>query len=40
MNSMTYKVDVEKVKSLGIEFTPIETSLRDTVLSLKEKHLV
>ncbi|KAJ0250664.1 Epimerase domain-containing protein [Hirschfeldia incana] len=40
MNSMTYKVDVEKVKSLGVEFTPIETSLRDTVLSLKEKHLV
>lgn len=40
LNSMTYKVNVEKVKSLGIEFTPTETSLRDTVLSLKEKHLV
>ncbi|KAL0732544.1 hypothetical protein Bca4012_008753 [Brassica carinata] len=40
LNSMTYKVNVEKVKSLGIEFTPLETSLRDTVLSLKEKHLV
>ncbi|CAN8294638.1 unnamed protein product [Cochlearia groenlandica] len=31
---------VEKVKCLGIEFTPTETSLRDTVLSLKEKCLV
>lgn len=40
MISMTYKVSVEKVKSLGIEFTPTETSLRDTVLSLKEKCLV
>uniref|UniRef100_M4ES88 NAD-dependent epimerase/dehydratase domain-containing protein n=1 Tax=Brassica campestris TaxID=3711 RepID=M4ES88_BRACM len=40
LNSMAYEVNVEKVKSLGIEFTPTETSLRDTVLSLKEKHLV
>ncbi|CAH2038475.1 unnamed protein product [Thlaspi arvense] len=40
MNSMTYKVSVEKLKSLGIELTPTETSLRDTVLSLKEKCLV
>uniref|UniRef100_A0A1J3GPN8 Tetraketide alpha-pyrone reductase 1 n=1 Tax=Noccaea caerulescens TaxID=107243 RepID=A0A1J3GPN8_NOCCA len=38
--TMTYNVSVEKVKSLGIEFTPTETSLRDTVLSLKEKCLV
>uniref|UniRef100_A0A1J3E711 Tetraketide alpha-pyrone reductase 1 n=1 Tax=Noccaea caerulescens TaxID=107243 RepID=A0A1J3E711_NOCCA len=38
--SKTYKVSVEKVKSLGIEFTPTEISLRDTVLSLKEKCLV
>ncbi|CAN8311664.1 unnamed protein product [Cochlearia groenlandica] len=38
--SVTYKVCVDKVKSLGIEFTPLETSLRDTVLSLKEKCLV
>ncbi|ESQ28370.1 hypothetical protein EUTSA_v10019826mg [Eutrema salsugineum] len=37
---VTYKVCVEKVKSLGIEFTPTETSLRDTVLCLKEKCLV
>ncbi|KAH0913436.1 hypothetical protein HID58_036757 [Brassica napus] len=40
LNPMAYEVNVEKVKSLGIEFTPTETSLRDTVLSLKEKHLV
>ncbi|CAH8384004.1 unnamed protein product [Eruca vesicaria subsp. sativa] len=40
LKSMTYKVNVEKVKSLGIEFTPTETSLRDTVLSLKKKSLV
>jgi nucleoside-diphosphate-sugar epimerase len=38
--SMTYNVSVEKVKGLGIEFTPTATSLRDTVLSLKEKCLV
>ncbi|XP_010490093.1 PREDICTED: cinnamoyl-CoA reductase 1-like [Camelina sativa] len=35
-----YKLSVEKVKSLGIEFTPTEVTLRDTVLSLKEKCLV
>lgn len=40
MISKTYKVSLEKVKSLGMEFTPIETSLRDTVLSLKEKCLM
>ncbi|CAA7047210.1 unnamed protein product [Microthlaspi erraticum] len=38
--SRTYKVSLEKVKSLGIDFTPTETSLRDTVLCLKEKCLV
>ncbi|CAH2066252.1 unnamed protein product [Thlaspi arvense] len=40
LDLVTYKVRVEKVKSLGIELTPMETSLRDTVLSLKEKCLV
>ncbi|CAN8305754.1 unnamed protein product [Cochlearia groenlandica] len=35
-----YEVCVDKVKSLGIEFIPTETSLRDTVLSLKENGLV
>lgn len=39
MNEMTYKVCVEKVKCLGIEFTPIEETLRDTIVSLKEKCL-
>ncbi|XP_056860445.1 phenylacetaldehyde reductase-like isoform X2 [Raphanus sativus] len=36
----TYKVDVGKVKSLGVEFTPPESSLRDTIVSLKEKCLL
>ncbi|VYS45525.1 unnamed protein product [Arabidopsis thaliana] len=41
LNSVTFNVCLDKVKSLGIiEFTPTETSLRDTVLSLKEKCLV
>ncbi|XP_010475786.1 PREDICTED: cinnamoyl-CoA reductase 1 [Camelina sativa] len=41
LNSVTYKTCLEKVKNLGIiELTPTETSLRDTVLSLKEKCLV
>ncbi|EOA37599.1 hypothetical protein CARUB_v10011960mg [Capsella rubella] len=35
-----YKLSVEKAKSLGIEFTPTEATLRDTILSLKEKCLV
>ncbi|XP_010458237.1 PREDICTED: cinnamoyl-CoA reductase 1-like [Camelina sativa] len=35
-----YKLSVEKVKSLGIELTPTEVTIRDTVLSLKEKCLV
>ncbi|PON84853.1 NAD(P)-binding domain containing protein [Trema orientale] len=32
-----YQVSNEKAKSLGINFTPLEVSLRDTVESLKEK---
>ncbi|CAH8387440.1 unnamed protein product [Eruca vesicaria subsp. sativa] len=40
LDLVTYKVSLEKVRSLGIEFTPTETSLRDTVLSLKEKCLM
>ncbi|CAH8363821.1 unnamed protein product [Eruca vesicaria subsp. sativa] len=40
LDLVTYKVCVEKVRSLGIEFTPTETTLRDTVLSLKEKSLL
>lgn len=37
---MIYKLCVEKVKSLGIEFTPTEATIRDTILSLKDKCLV
>lgn len=33
----TYQVSKEKAKSLGIEFTPLEVSLKETVESLKEK---
>ncbi|KAJ4915020.1 NAD(P)-binding Rossmann-fold superfamily protein [Raphanus sativus] len=35
-----YEVCVEKVKNLGVEFTPLESSLRDTIISLKEKCLL
>ncbi|PSS24444.1 Cinnamoyl-CoA reductase [Actinidia chinensis var. chinensis] len=35
-----YHVVNEKVKSLGIEFTPLEVSLKDTVESLKEKNFL
>jgi len=41
MHEMAYKVCVEKVKSLGIEFTtPIEETLRDTIVSLMEDCLL
>ncbi|PON57530.1 hypothetical protein TorRG33x02_293680, partial [Trema orientale] len=33
----THQISKEKAKSLGIEYTPLEVSLRDTVESLKEK---
>ncbi|XP_057453944.1 cinnamoyl-CoA reductase CAD2-like [Lotus japonicus] len=33
----TYQVSKDKAKSLGIEFVPLEMSLRETVESLKEK---
>lgn len=33
----TYRVSKEKAKSLGIEFIPLEVSLKETVESLKEK---
>ncbi|KAG2372604.1 Cinnamoyl-CoA reductase [Vigna angularis] len=32
-----FQVSKEKAKSLGVEFTPLEVSLKDTVESLKEK---
>lgn len=34
----TFQVSKEKAKSLGIEFIPLETSLKETVESLKEKN--
>ncbi|KAG8497207.1 hypothetical protein CXB51_008462 [Gossypium anomalum] len=35
-----FKVSQERVKSLGIKFTPLEVSLKDTVDSLMEKNLL
>lgn len=36
----TYQVSKEKGKSLGIEFVPLDISLKETVESLKEKSFV
>ncbi|MBA0548626.1 hypothetical protein Golob_019715 [Gossypium lobatum] len=36
----TYQVSKEKAKSLGIEFIPLDVSLKETVESLKEKGFV
>ena len=36
----TYMVSQEKTKSLGIDFTPLEVSMKDTVESLREKNFV
>jgi nucleoside-diphosphate-sugar epimerase len=36
----TYQVSKERAKSLGIEFTPFDVSLKETVESLKEKNFV
>jgi len=35
-----YQVSKEKAKSLGIEFIPLEASIKETVESLKEKGFV
>ncbi|KAL0291433.1 UNVERIFIED_CONTAM: Cinnamoyl-CoA reductase 1 [Sesamum calycinum] len=35
-----YQVSKEKAKTLGINFTPLEVSLKDTVECLKEKNLL
>lgn len=35
----TYQVSKEKAKSLGVEFTPLEEGIKETVESLKEKNL-
>lgn len=34
----TFQVSKEKAKSLGLEFIPLEVSLKETVESLKEKN--
>ncbi|OEL35803.1 Tetraketide alpha-pyrone reductase 1 [Dichanthelium oligosanthes] len=36
----TYQVSRERITSLGVEFTPFETSLRETIECLKEKGFV
>ncbi|CAB4278444.1 unnamed protein product [Prunus armeniaca] len=36
----TYQVSKEKAKKLGVEFIPLEVSLKETVESLKEKNFV
>ncbi|CAI8583369.1 unnamed protein product [Vicia faba] len=36
----TYQISKEKAKSLGIEFTPLEVSLKETVESFREKKIV
>ncbi|CBI40601.3 hypothetical protein VitviT2T_020115 [Vitis vinifera] len=36
----TFRVSQEKAKSLGIHFTPLEVSMKDTVESLKEKNFI
>lgn len=35
-----YQVSKDKTKTLGIEFIPLEQSLKESVESLKEKNLV
>ncbi|XP_015866292.3 phenylacetaldehyde reductase-like [Ziziphus jujuba] len=35
-----YQISKEKAKSLGINFIPLEVSLRDTIVSLKEKGFI
>ncbi|XP_039062925.1 phenylacetaldehyde reductase-like [Hibiscus syriacus] len=35
-----FQVSLEKVKSLGVEFTPLEVSLKDTIDGLREKKLL
>ena len=36
----TYQVSKERAKSLGINFTSLEDSIRETVDSLKEKNFI
>jgi len=34
---LNYEVSKEKAKTLGLDFTPLEVSVKDTLESLKEK---
>ncbi|KAI4332125.1 hypothetical protein L6164_017059 [Bauhinia variegata] len=36
----TYQISKEKAKSLGIEFTPLDVTLKETVESLREKKFI
>ncbi|KAI5419793.1 hypothetical protein KIW84_043817 [Lathyrus oleraceus] len=36
----TYEISKEKAKSLGIEFTPLEVSLKETVESFRKKKII
>lgn len=36
----TYQVSQEKTRSLGIDYVPLETSLKETIESLREKGFV
>ncbi|KAJ4915022.1 NAD(P)-binding Rossmann-fold superfamily protein [Raphanus sativus] len=40
MDGINCTICVDKVKNLGVEFTPLRSSLRDTIISLKEKCLL
>jgi len=35
-----YQVSKERAASLGVKYTPLEASLKDTIESLKEKNFV
>jgi hypothetical protein len=37
---LPYQISKEKAKSLGIEFTPLEVSLKETVESFIEKKII
>jgi hypothetical protein len=37
---LPYQISKEKAKSLGIEFTPLEVSLKETVESFREKKIL
>lgn len=40
VETLPYTVSRAKAEGLGVEFTPIEVSIKDTIESFKEKNLV